>query len=131
MFKGFCRSFQDRQHGFTLIELLVVVAILGALAAVAVPNIGKFIGKGKTEAYATELHNIQTTVLAMLTESTTGHLNVTGDVIEVSDLSTIVTTDTIPLVLSDYLTPLNIDHIVKSGCTYDFDEHGTVTQHLP
>jgi prepilin-type N-terminal cleavage/methylation domain-containing protein len=131
MLRKICKQFHHRERGFTLIELLVVVAVLGLLAAVAVPNIGKFIGKGKTEAYETELHNIQTTVLAMLTESTTGEIDVTGDVTGVNDMSTIVTTDSVPLVLSDYLVPLNVEYQVKSGCTYDFTVDGTVTQHLP
>jgi type IV pilus assembly protein PilA len=131
MWKKIMRCFKPDQKGFTLIELLVVVAILGVLSAVAVPNIGKFIGKGKTEAYETELHNIQTTVLAMLTESTTGKLDVTGVVTGVSDMSTIKTTDTVPLILSNYLIPLNVEFEVKSGCTYDFTAEGAVTQHLP
>ena len=42
-----------------MIELLVVMAILGALASVAVPNVGRFINSGKTEAMDIELHNVK------------------------------------------------------------------------
>jgi prepilin-type N-terminal cleavage/methylation domain-containing protein len=121
-----------RAHkGFTLIELLVVVAILGVLAAVAVPNIGRFINKGKTEAYATELHNIQLAVMSMLSDSQTQKLDVDPALEHISILSEVKTTDDPPLQLSDYLIPLNIDLSSRSGCTYDFTEDGTVTQHTP
>ena len=52
------------EKGFTLIELLVVVAILGAIAAVVVLNVGGFIGAGECQAYCTEKHNIQTAIIA-------------------------------------------------------------------
>src|SRR5512136_311865 len=55
--------------GFTLIELLIVVAILGVLAAVVIPNVGRFIGRGQTEAQKTELKNIQSAVLSMMTDN--------------------------------------------------------------
>jgi prepilin-type N-terminal cleavage/methylation domain-containing protein len=57
------------EKGFTLIELLIVVAILGVLAAVVIPNVSRFIGRGQTEASATELSNIQAAVTAMMTDN--------------------------------------------------------------
>ena len=57
------------EKGFTLIELLIVVAILGVLAAVVIPNVGRFIGRGEEEAADTELSNVQTAVIAMMTDN--------------------------------------------------------------
>ena len=57
------------EKGFTLIELLIVVAILGVLAAVVIPNVGRFIGRGEAEAGATEFSNIQSAVVAMMTDN--------------------------------------------------------------
>ncbi len=57
------------EKGFTLIELLIVVAILGVLAAVVIPNVGRFIGRGEEEAKETEFANIQAAVHSMMVDN--------------------------------------------------------------
>ena len=57
------------QKGFTLIELLIVVAILGILAAVVIPNVGRFLGRGEDEARRAEFHDIGTAVTALMVEN--------------------------------------------------------------
>ena len=84
--KRFFKQFRYGEKGFTLIELLVVVAILGVLAAIAIPNVGKFLGKGHEEAASTELHNVQTAVMAAMADLSSGNVSSPGTLDAATDI---------------------------------------------
>ncbi len=69
---GILRNFIKRvakdQRGFTLIEMIVVVGIIAVLAAVIVPNMGKFIGQGEAGAKSAEMDAVQTAMHAMMAD---------------------------------------------------------------
>ena len=51
-----------KSKGFTLIELLIVVAIIGIIAAIAIPNLLNAIDRGKQKRTMADLRSIGTAV---------------------------------------------------------------------
>ena len=63
------KKFRKSEKGFTLIELLIVVAIIGILAAIAIPQFASYRQKAFNSAAQSDLKTIKTTVEGYYTDN--------------------------------------------------------------
>ena len=72
------RKLLKREKGFTLIELMIVVAIIGILAAIAIPNFLKFQARARQSEAKTNLKGFFTAAKAYFAEKTQWECNDCG-----------------------------------------------------
>jgi type IV pilus assembly protein PilA len=118
-------SVMKKERGFTLIELLIVIAIIGVLAAIAIPQFASYRSRAFDAAAQADLRNAMTAQEAYFTDNET--YSSTRAALEASEYNLFISPgveipDTFIITGESY--HMEAHHPSGNGITYEIDGPG-------